>query len=243
MWAALALGALLEVSKEGRYPLISANPKLVDAIVKPLLDNFDVEPHPWWWPLGTGATTSDWGLGAEHRTAFDSLTRGTGSAATSGTTRDYKGFLGSLGSTRESCRIWVLTSRPSSNVFPAMVTTRLVNLLRENGWLGQTHVTDVIKFRGPGPDSQADTGLTDNLWELSLNALSREFAETEPEVVLVAGGKTRDWVNAELTPRCGRFPELVRLLERQVHVRSWIRAPRSIAGDWREAVKAAGVQV
>lgn len=219
-----------------------ANPKLVDAIVKPLLGTFETHPNPWWWPMGDGATKAQWGLDFRHAAPFKSLTCGN-ALETARSRADYSGFLGSLGSTRESCRLWVMSARPSSNAYPGAVSTNLLNVLRKNGWLERTHVTNVIKFRGPGPDQQADQGLNEQLWSLSLTALMSEFAETDPDLVLVAGNKAQQWVRDVLSPRAAQFPELTRLLGRKLHVPYWTQGVVDPAGRWREAVKAAGTEL
>lgn len=218
------------------------NPKLVDAIVTPLIGHFDAGPAPWWWPCGSGTNAAQWGVGAGRRAEFASLIARPAPRAQDARPV-YDGFRGSLGSTTSSCRLWVLSSRPSMNYFPAGGTTRLLNVLRANNWLDCTHVTDVIKFRGVGPDRLAHEGLDDEHWVLSLNALCSEFEETLPDVILLAGKRAQGWVNTVLRARAHQWPTLEHLFTRIVPVPFWGNGVVDPPGSWRAAVQAAGHQI
>lgn len=46
-------------------------------------------------------------------------------------------------------------------------------------------MTDLIKFRGPTPANEADFGLTDQMWQVSIECLLAEFEVTTPSKILI----------------------------------------------------------
>lgn len=200
-------------------------------------DPLDLLGEPWWWPTHVGAFPTDWGLTPSHPDhAFASLQGGKDAAC--GADARYRGFRGSVGEPA-ACRRWVLSSRPSCGAFPSHTTTKLVNLLSRLDWLEDTHVCDVIKFRGPGPDALADEGLTEEMWRVSLDLLAQEFALTNPEVVLVAGRRSQQWVRGMLASRSnGPHGAFLAALESRVRfVTSWMAyvPTEDLVRQWTEA--------
>lgn len=186
------------------------------AYVELLLPGFrelDSKLHPWWWPMGGGRSLEDWGLfakdlekaGYDPQGVFSSLRIG----PVPGYVPDlaYSSFLGGVGAhADEGGFVWVLSSRPSNSSFPnrGNSTSKLYNVLLQAGLMARAHVTDFIKFRGPGPDSLAGKGLDiklrdgRTLEEISFDCLVREWQLLPPCVILVAGGKVQSWVSRRL---------------------------------------------
>jgi hypothetical protein len=201
-----------------------------DGAHEPLLD-------PWWWPRHAGATRADWGPDGDVAPHMLRSLQGRDPSG-SGANARYLGFRGSVGDPAR-CTRWILSSRPSCGVFPSHTTTKLVKVLHQLGWLEDTHVCDVIKFRGPGPDARADEGLTDEHWNLSLTLLANEFELTQPEVVLVAGRKTQAWVDRVIAQRKdGPHGAFLAALEPRIRrVTSWMAyvPPSQIVSAWADA--------
>ncbi len=99
----------------------------------------------------------------------------------------YPGFNGSLGA-RCGSR-WVVSTRPSSGAFPSSSCTALYKLLSnidpQSSFLSQVHVTDLMKFRGPGPDGKKNEGLTLDMWRISVECLRSEWAVLQPSQILL----------------------------------------------------------
>jgi hypothetical protein len=146
----------------------------------------------------------------------------------------------------QSQLVWVLSTRPSGDGFPNSggTTTRLYNVLRSAGLLDRVHVTDYVKFRGPGPDSRADHGVDETividgiqrtLRDVSLRCLEAEWTMAPPAIVLVAGRKAQSWINRQLdgtiASRSAAFVEPLRAA--MIPVTSWMAYVPGIAAQWR----------
>ena len=175
--------------------MLIANPALI-AAHKPLLDYFgnsDVAFNPWWWPMNSGSSSADFGLGPDVReTVFESLRPGKGSPLPG-----FQGVRGSIGA-EPGCAM-IITTRPSTGTYPSKgneVLRRVVNPHgREPG--PNIHVTDLVKFRGAGGDSKFDRGLNLQAWMASLDCLEAELDALRPTLILVSKGAlaaVTDWL-------------------------------------------------
>ncbi len=147
-----------------------------------LLAVFDkFEWQPWWWPTESGSTFADWGLEAHESKRYHAL-RGTNPSRSS-----YPGFNGSLGARCGSH--WVVSTRPSSGAFPSPSCTALYRLLSNIGpeepFLPRVHVTDLVKFRGPGSDAKKNEGVTLDMWRISIECLQCEWAVLQPSQIVL----------------------------------------------------------
>lgn len=218
----------------------------------PIFGLLDPSRHPWWWPKNGGKSLDDWGLTIQDvlavRLEANSILRSLRSGPQHKTppTKAYDGFPGSVVLTKPEKLIWVLSSRPSSDGFPNSggTTTRLYNVLAATGILDCVHVTDFVKFRGPGPDQKADAGVDDSvvvdgasrtLRELSLRCLEAEWQTAPPRAVLVAGAKAQAWIINQIgqVPMSGAKEFLRAIGEVIVPVTSWMAMAPNIAAEWR----------
>jgi len=153
--------------------------------------------HPWWWPKGSGADLSSWGLdpdelvaeGLDPEDVLNSLQLGkyTTNAAD---VRDFDGFLGSVGVPIEPV-VWVVTMRPSPNRHQHHGMRQLYQLLSDFDMLPRTRVTDVLKYRGAAPAGQAWSSADDEMREVSRSILIEEFVAHPPQSVILSGGGTQ----------------------------------------------------
>lgn len=160
------------------------NPPLVCIFRKHLLKEFGkhLESDPWWWPVAPGEAHADWGLEMKEDVELASLR-----IAHDG--RRYNGFLGSVGAQPRGT--WVVSTRPSpEKSFPVAVGT-LHTCLCNADVLNEAHVTDLSKFRGPGPDCRKNEGMTPLMWELSVKCLFDEYALLEPRRILITNEAKR----------------------------------------------------
>lgn len=165
----------------GMRPRIQPNLDLVCIFRKHLLREFGQHDHfdPWWWPVGPGETLDDWGLQKGEEAKLDSLRMLTDGSR-------YNGFPGSIGGTAGGT--WVISTRPSPEQnFPDAVG-RLFTCLCNADMLDEAHVTDLSKFRGPGPDSQKNEGMTRAMWERSIKCLLEEYTTLNPRRIFFTRG-------------------------------------------------------
>lgn len=230
----------------------------VYATLLPMFRELECKLHPWWWPKGGGRRLDDWGLAAEDvaeagydpQAIFDSLRIGPQPGYVPD--MDYPGFPGAVAARPdERGLVWILSSRPSNSSFPnrSGTTTRLYNILRQAEFMDRAHITDFIKFRGPGPDSRADDKLDfklkdgRTLREVSLDCLRSEWQLLPPCVVLVAGGKAQTWLSEWLKVLSSKNLSERRFLDdlrsKMRPVTSWMASiPQSvIAADWKLKVQ------
>ena len=168
------------------------NPDLVRIYRKYLLGEFGQHDDfdPWWWPVGPGETLADWGLQKGEEAKLESLR-----ALADG--KRYTGFSGSIGGTVGGT--WVISTRPSpERSFPAAVG-RLFTCLCNADILHEAHMTDLSKFRGPGPDDQKNEGMTPAMWECSVRCLFEEHAALGPRRILFVRGAKR-WFKERKAP-------------------------------------------
>lgn len=151
---------------------------------------------PWWWPLEEGRSHGDWGL-PEGDNRLHSL-RGPSPARSS----RYPSFCGSIGA--ESGAVMLISTRPSQGSYPSGSCTQLYNLLTDMEIQGCTHVTDLYKVRGPGPDSIKDRATTIDVWKLSLDCLKLELEALRPRAILLVP-EARKWVSAWTNGGFGRW--------------------------------------
>ncbi len=221
----------------------------------PWFHQLDEAMHPWWWPRGSGDDIEDWGL--SETDLLRSLKFGPNGAVPAGS--QYPRFPGSVCAEPTSDvrhTVFILSSRPSRKAFPNLngSTTWLYEVLVRANLLAGAHVTDLVKFRGPGPDASADEGIdkpTDaglTLRQGSFLCFMEEFNYLRPCTVVLAGGKVQKWI----THRVGlglsdgerQFIEQMRL--RAVSVTSWMATTKDgkpyskddIAREWREKITA-----
>lgn len=152
--------------------------------------------------------------------------------------------------------VWVLSSRPSGDSFPnsGATTTKLYRVLERAGLLFCVHVTDFVKFRGPGPDAMADADIdkpitgaegTTTLREVSLSCLEAEWAVAPPRTVLVAGNRAQGWIReqAALSASRGFSKFLKELAATTVPVISWMAwgvTTEDIATAWSRSIPRCG---
>ncbi len=221
------------------------NPSLVCIFRKHLLGEFGQHPDsdPWWWPVAPGEAHADWGLQTKGDVQLASLR-----IARDG--RQYGGFLGSVGAQPRGT--WVVSTRPSpEKSFPVAVGT-LHACLSNADLLAEAHVTDLSKFRGPGPDSRKNEGMTPFMWESSVRCLFDEYRLLQPRCILITKGakrwfrERRSLINpaSDMRREWREDPERQHLdtflNELQNHpnlepVRHW-RASNA-AGEWRSVVQ------
>ena len=154
------------------------NPALVSAFRKHLLGEFGRhgDCDPWWWPVGPGESLVDWGLHQGEERQLDSLPeRRDGSS--------YVRFLGSLGA--KPGATWVISTRPSRLKSFRAAIGPLHTCLCNADILSDAHVTDLAKFRGAGPDSAKNDGMTPEMWELSVRCLHDEYTAARPSRILI----------------------------------------------------------
>ncbi len=192
--------------------------------------------EPWWWPAGDGRTLTSWGLPQDRHYLLQSLRGGSSLTAPN---LLYKGFCGSVGVPKGSCDRWVFSSRPSSGRYPSRTTSGLAKLLTRLQWSETTHVCDAFKFRGLGPDRQADELTTHQTWRTSIELLEAEYLLTRPKVILVAGRKAQEWMHVQL-PRYASSQGVFinELRSRAEHVISWMAhvPATTVAEDWRRGM-------
>jgi len=153
---------------------------------------------PWWWPISSdrcvGRHFGDWGLepGEEH--AYLSLGR-------KSTLNGYPGFRGSIGA-QPDCW-WLISTRPSqSGIGPALgpLYPKLRDVLADGRGLARFHVTDMIKFRGQGPDQNKDEALTESMWQTSVRCLMQEYQTLKPRKPLLMTRECKRWFQTTIAP-------------------------------------------
>lgn len=158
--------------------MANANPALVSIFRTHLLPEFGRHGpcDPWWWPVGPGESFGDWGLrpGEEHQ--LSSLRDHRDGSS-------YVRFLGSLGG--KPGATWVISTRPSPLKSFPMALGPLHTCLCNADIVDAAHVTDLAKFRGAGPDSSKNDGMTPEMWELSVRCLHEEYVAVPPSRVLI----------------------------------------------------------
>jgi hypothetical protein len=222
---------------------IQPNPDLVCVFRKNLLRHFGQHGDwdPWWWPVAPAKTLQDWGLQDGEDAVLQSLRNPAEG-------RDYSGFQGSIGAMPGGT--WVISTRPSQErSFPRAIGP-MYGCLRNADMIQEAHVTDLAKFRGAGPDSLKNEGMTPIMWECSIQCLQDEYALLKPARVLFIRG-AKCWFGERKAPinpasemRCEwrRDPARQHLdtfltnLENHANsaVVSFWRAPNA-AGCWRTA--------
>ncbi len=140
------------------------NPALLQAHARlaPWFERLPRERHPWWWPAGSGASASDWGLSPESAGVASLALRlgwvpqvgtpadGT-SGARAGTPSDRLGSIAGEGRgalpTARTVRYWVLLDAPPARGEENAALDDLPRWIRALGIASCTHVTSVRKFR------------------------------------------------------------------------------------------------
>jgi len=213
----------------------------------PWFDRLPPENHPWWWPAGSGAALADWGLQEPlscrlEAAAVMSSLRGEKAAGEAET----EGFLGSVGSTPDTCALVILVPRPTPTSWPGLGTSRLIEALRSAELLEVTHVTPMIKFRG-GPAVQEmlkfPEGFQRGAVHASLNLLAQEVKYLQPKAILVAGqggAEAVEILSAITTPNFQAFRDLLVAFP-VVKGPSWLgvgqsrgQNPTDVGTKWRE---------
>jgi hypothetical protein len=190
---------------------------------------------PWWWPAHTAGMRYDWGVEAGESERLQLRGRRP-------TRSDYPGFCGSVAS--KGGGVFVISTRPSSGSFPSPSGTILYKILKASDILPDAHITDLVKFRGPGPDTSRDRGLGLPEWRASLDCLVREVAVLRPRRFLVVPGAwewVKGWVERREFGRWGNglAPEhrdlLARLREEGRVVPFWNSRKlwSEVVADWR----------
>jgi hypothetical protein len=99
-------------------------------------------------------------------------------------------FLGSLGA--KPGATWVISTRPSPlKSFPTAIGPLYICLCNAD-IIADAHVTDLAKFRGAGPDSTKNEGMTPEMWELSVRCLHDEYTAARPSRILITR-EARKW--------------------------------------------------
>ena len=86
-----------------------------------------------------------------------------------------------------------------STEFKAIGVSKLIKTLKHLDWLENTLVTDVIPFRGEGPDALADKDLTYEDWAFSVSLLTKTYVTTQPDRIIVGGRKAQQWMRRNLS--------------------------------------------
>jgi len=175
--------------------MISVNPRLAKLFARRLLRFFDSPLNqgtligdPWWWPAGDAQTVDCWGLDpvkhARHASSLWGRTSPQPDFDRLGT------FPGSVAATDGA--IMIITTRPSRGPWPPRKSelSRLVNqftrVFSQEELATGVHVTDLLKFRGNGPDSEARNGLSEEQWRSSIYCLLEEVQLLQPTCLLVS---------------------------------------------------------
>lgn len=227
----------------------TAGDLIVDSLSRYLGSDLPQQVAPWWWPLNDGLTVEDWGLTPARMDELGAppaamLSRLRGPNPTAG--NGVAGFLGSVGSTEQSCDVVLLSTRPSQDSFPSPTTSKLVNRLADSGLTPRTHTTNLIKFRGhahPGDDLMAMPAVParvgKRLLRASVSCFASEMKLLQPRCILVAGGGTRDTLDRMSDPSFPSWHVIRDTLDRipQVHVRSWVASVDAgeLAAEWAAA--------
>lgn len=212
----------------------------------PWFDRLPPENHPWWWPQGAGAALSDWGLKEPLPCRMDAASVLSSLSGDKTAGDELSGFLGSVGSTPDTCALVILVPRPTPTSWPGPGTSRLVEALRSSELLEVTHVTPMIKFRG-GPAVQDMLKFPDGMLRgavhASLNLLAQEVRYLQPKALLVAGqggAEAVDILSAITTPNFQAFRDLLAAFP-LVKGPSWLgvgqsrgQNPVDVGSKWRE---------
>jgi hypothetical protein len=205
--------------------------------------------NPWWWPMNDGASLADWGLSTDllklHRLSDSTVLNSVRGVAAKNKPR-LSGFLGSVGSTRETCDVVLLSTRPSQDSFPGTGPIKLVYRLAQAGLTHRTHTTNLIKFRGHEDDELMTIqgvapAIEKRMLRASVDCFAAEIRALEPKCLLIAGGGTRktlEIMSDSAFPSAHVIREILATAP-QAHVRSWVSAVDAddLSAEWAEAAE------